>query len=109
MRSFTFVSDVIRINELVAVSPESRGQIYNCASGVKVTIQELAEAVLRHFRKEHLPIQYEDWKVGDIKKFDIDNSEIRRLGFSFEYSFERGLSETLEWVRDYFCRASVSR
>jgi nucleoside-diphosphate-sugar epimerase len=99
LRSFTFVQDVVRINKLVACKEETQGEVYNCASGVKVTIGELAEAVLAHFGRKHLGIQYEDWKPGDIVRFDVDNAKLKRLGFEFDYSFEQGLGETLEWLR----------
>lgn len=103
LRSFTSVHDVVGINKLVAMSEGTRGQAYNCASGTKVTIQELAEAVLKFFDKQDsLSIEYADWKPGDIMKFDVDNSKIKDLGFEFQYSFEDGLNLTLDWVQDYF-------
>jgi nucleoside-diphosphate-sugar epimerase len=103
LRSFTSVHDVVGINKLVAMSEGTRGQAYNCASGTKVTIQELAEAVLKFFDKQDsLSIEYADWKPGDIMKFDVDNSKLKDLGFEFQYSFEDGLNLTLDWVQDYF-------
>lgn len=101
LRSFTSVHDIVRINKLVAVLDGTRGETYNCASGVKVTIQELADAVLAHFGKPQLGIEYKDWKPGDVLRFDVDNRKLKSLGFEFDYSFERGLSETLDWLNTY--------
>ncbi|MBO6633372.1 MAG: NAD-dependent epimerase/dehydratase family protein [Rhizobiaceae bacterium] len=101
LRSFTSVHDVVRINKLAAMHEGTRGKAYNCASGVKVTIQELADAVLKYFGKEHLGIEYRDWKPGDVLKFDVDNSKLKSLGFEFDYTFEQGLGETLEWLKQH--------
>lgn len=102
LRSFTYVEDVVRINKLAALTSGISGQEFNCASGVKITIQELADAVLEYFGKEELGIEYKDWKTGDVKKFDVDNSKIKSLGFRFRYGFNQGLVKTMEWSKDYF-------
>ena len=96
VRSFTYVKDVVRANLLVAVTPETRGEAYNVASGIKVTIKELADAVLEYFGKPSLKIEYRDWKVGDIKVFNVDNTKLKSLGFEFHTEFREGLAITLD-------------
>jgi len=93
-RSFTNVKDIVGINLLVATHEKSNGEAYNCASGVNVTIKELADFVKEktNLEKDHI---YDDWLIGDIKTFDIENSKIRCLGFNFSTSFENGLNELL--------------
>lgn len=102
LRSFTYVADVVRINKLAALTDGIAGEAFNCASGVKITIQELADAVLEYFDKKDLSIEYRDWKTGDVKKFDVDNSKIKKLGFEFKYRFKLGLVKTMEWSKEYF-------
>jgi UDP-glucose 4-epimerase len=101
IRSFTHVSDVVRINLLAAVTDEMVGKPFNCASGIKITIQELAERVLAHYNKPELTIEYRDWKPGDIKNFDVSNAALKANGFKFEKDFDVGLSETLTWTSDF--------
>jgi len=96
IRSFTFVKDVVKANLLVASVPNTNGEVYNCASGIKITIKELAEVVLSKLKREDLVIKYEGWKPGDIKYFDIDNSKIKGIGMTFDWSFEKGLDRTIE-------------
>jgi len=98
-RSFTYVKDVVRANLLAATRPEAKGQAYNCASGLKITVGELANKVLRLCGREGLKPKYGDWTPGDIKVFDVDHSKIEGLGFSNWTNFEEGLTETLEWYR----------
>lgn len=108
LRSFTHVNDIVNINKFVATRPETTGQAYNCASAIKVTIQELAEAVLAYYGKTELAIEYADWKPGDVKVFDVDNQKIKNLGFNFQYSFEDGLFATLSWLEQYFAEVTCA-
>jgi UDP-glucose 4-epimerase len=102
-RSFTYVKDVVRANLLVAVHPQAQGEAYNCASGAKITIHELADRLVRLCGHEgQLEPLYDDWAPGDIKVFDIRNQKLRDLGFEFEMDWDRGLRETLAWYRHRF-------
>ncbi|MEA3284101.1 MAG: SDR family NAD(P)-dependent oxidoreductase [Synergistota bacterium] len=103
-RSFTYVKDIVDINMLVAEKKEAKGEVYNCASGIAVTIEELAKKVRSYYGKEDTPIEYSDWTPGDIKIFDVSNKKIRDLGFDFSVDFDRGLSETLDWLKCYLSR-----
>ena len=103
-RSFTYVDDVVDINMLVALNNHSKGEVYNCASGITVTINQLAELILKYFKKERLKIQYKDWTPGDIKIFNVDNKKIKSLGFSFKTPFTEGLDKTLAWLRHYLVK-----
>lgn len=101
-RSFTYVKDLVGINKLVAMAEGTKGEVYNCASGINVTINELAERVLKFFGREDMKIQYGDWLLGDIKVFDIDNSKVRGLGFDFKTNFDDGFQTTMESLAEYF-------
>ena len=100
-RSFTYVGDLVKINMLVAQLPQTKGEAYNCPSGYYLTINELAKKELEYFGRTDLSIEYQDWLVGDIKTFDVDNSKVRSLGFEFDTDFDKNLGITLDWLRDY--------
>jgi UDP-glucose 4-epimerase len=102
-RSFTYVKDVVRANLLAAAKPEAASKIFNCASGIKVTIKQLAEMVQQQLGIDQQEIIYQDWTPGDIKIFDVDNSLIRKtLGIDFLTDFSQGLMQTKTWSRAYF-------
>lgn len=105
-RSFTYVKDVVRTNLLVAFDDSTVGKEYNCASGLKITINQLTDKLRIMMSKEYLKPIYRDWQIGDIKVFDVDNSNIKKLGFDFETSFDDGLKETIEWLRSILMRES---
>lgn len=100
-RSFTYVNDVVGINMLVAEAEGTKGEAYNCASGISVTVEELAQLVKKYLKREDLENIYEEWTIGDIKHFNVSNEKIKKLGFKFKTSFEQGLLETIDWLREY--------
>jgi len=86
-RSFTHVDDVVEANIASMINPIAKGQIYNCASGLNYTVHELA--IMIGIPEAH--ISFKDWVIGDIKVFDIDNSNIKHdLTMEFK-SLEDGL------------------
>ena len=104
-RSFTYVKDVVKSNLIVATDERANGKIYNCASGISVTIQELCDKVIKYFEKsESVEPRYEDWLIGDIKVFNIDNSKIKRLGMVYEKDFFKMLKITIEDMKVYLAK-----
>lgn len=99
LRSFTYVKDVVSANILAASSDETVNQVYIVASGLKITISELATKIAKILGKENLTPIFNDWRAGDIKIFDIDNSKIKSIGMNFTYTFDKGLKETIEWMK----------
>ena len=100
-RSFTYVKDVVKANLLVATKNETNGQIYNCASAIKVTINKLCQEVLIHFDKKNLKPVYKDWLIGDIRTFNIDNTKMIKLGMDFERDFSGKLGEIIDEMKIY--------
>lgn len=108
-RSFTYVKDVVKANLRAATMPAARGEVYNCASGIKVTVKELADMIAEILGVKDQKIDYGDWLPGDIKVFDIDNSKIKTaLGLDFITDFRKGLDLTVDWAREYFRRADAA-
>ena len=105
-RSFTHVNDVVLANLVVAASDETNGEVYNCASGLKITINDLCQSVLKYFKREDLKPIHKDWLVGDIKKFQIDNSKIKTLGVEFTTDFQKGLTQSIDELKEYIAKAN---
>lgn len=108
VRSFTYVGDVVRINLLAATNPDMVGGAFNCASGVRITIGELAQKVIDHYGNASVSIEYADWKAGDIRNFNVDNGRLKSMGFEFQKDFEQGLGETLDWTRGFLAGNTAS-
>ncbi len=102
IRSFTYVKDLVKANIKVATSEKSKGKVYNAASGIKVSIKELAEKLLQ-LMKSDLKVIHGDPLIGDIMYFDVDNHAIsKELGICFEQDFwgtmESTIAEFLEYL-----------
>lgn len=107
-RSFTYVKDVVAANMAAATMDVANGRVYNCASGIKVTINELAKAMAEILSIKNQEIHYDDWMPGDIKVFDVDNSRIcKDLGIEFVKDFLSGLEKTVNWGKEYFARKGM--
>ncbi len=104
--SFTYVGDVVRINLLAAVHPSMPGRAFNCASGVRITIKELADRVIAHYGNK-VGIDYADWKPGDIRNFHVDNGLLKSMGFEFQKDFDAGLQETLGWTSRFIAAGAL--
>ena len=103
VRSFTWVKDLVQANLAAATSPKSTGQVYNTASGIKVTINELAEKLLDMMdARAHSSVVHGEPLVGDIMYFDISNEKIKaELGIDFEEDFWGTMGETVDDFLDY--------
>jgi UDP-glucose 4-epimerase len=93
-RSFTSVRDVVRANLAVVESDRARGEHYNCASGISVSISELAEFIMAETGSTQ-PVEYAPARPGDVPRFEVDNSKLRRLGIAFETDWRSVVREVI--------------
>jgi dTDP-L-rhamnose 4-epimerase len=98
IRDFIHVSDLVKANILVMNNQEATG-IYNVGSGHPVTIQEIAKSVIDHMDSSLEPEIIDTYRKGDIRHCYADIGRLAALGFKPEYTFEKGIAETVEWVR----------
>ena len=94
-RDFTFVKDIVTAN-IRAMKSAATG-VFNIASGNRITIQELAELVMKLMDKDPGVI-LEEPRKGDVLHSLADVSKAK-AGFSYEpgYRLETGLEETVKW------------
>ena len=98
-RSFTNVHDVVRANLLTAITPKANGQAYNCASGIKVSIRELAGYVIENVEDcGSVKIEHGAPLIGDIRNFDVSSAKLQALGLDFEQDLWKGLGPTIDWM-----------
>jgi len=103
VRSFTWVGDLVDANLQAAMNPRATGEAYNAASGIRITINELARRMLEILDPEgHLTVEYGEPLIGDIMEFDVSNAKIQdHLGIGFRSDFWETLKLALE-DRDSF-------
>jgi nucleoside-diphosphate-sugar epimerase len=100
-RSFTWVKDLVTANLEAGINEKSVGQVYNAASGIQVTINDLAQNIKKMMGSQ-VDIIYDKPLVGDIMHFDVSNEKIRNeLGIKFEQDFWGTLESTVNDFVDY--------
>ncbi len=94
-RDFTYVSDVVRANLLVAGAPVAAwGRAYNVAPGGGTTVNELARAVIAACNGGPAPV-YHPPRPGDIVHSRADSSAAASaFEFRAEVSLEEGIRRT---------------
>ncbi len=99
-RDFTFVANAVEANLLAAVAPEeASGEVFNIACGQSITVNGLAAEINRIMGTNLEPVHAPP-RPGDIRHSLADVSKAERLlGYQPRYSFEQGLTETINWFR----------
>lgn len=96
-RDFTFVTDVVRAN-IQAMKSDANG-VYNIASGNRISINELANVIMKLMGRNLKPI-HEAPREGDIRHSLGDISSAKKtLSYEPQYSVEEGLRRTIKWFR----------
>lgn len=97
---FVCVPDIARANVLAAEA-DVTDAVFNIASGVETSLNELAETLLRVMGSS-LPIEYgPERSVNGVTRRLADTSGARdALGFSAEIDLEEGLTQLVEWWRE---------
>jgi len=98
-RDFINVADVARACRL-AVETENTDDVFNVASGQRISILEVARRISNVLGKERLQPQVTGrYRAGDIRHCFADISRAQqRLGFTAQVTFEAGLAKLAEWL-----------
>jgi nucleoside-diphosphate-sugar epimerase len=104
VRSFTYVKDLVNVNIQAAINPISKGEVYNAASGIQISINKLADFILSRMNDhKQSQIVHGEPLLGDIMNFDVSNDKVKNhLSVSFEQDFFGTLDETIQQYLDYF-------
>jgi len=76
------------------------GEIYNIATGNEKTNLEVAKLILKQMSKtENLIIFVKD-RPGHDRRYSLDTTKIRELGWKPKHDFEDALNKTIDWYLD---------
>ena len=99
-RDFTFVANVVDGVLRACHAPNVKGEVINVATGGRISLNQLFEAVKRQVGSHVQPL-YSDPRAGDVRDSQADIGKARRLlGYSPIVSFEEGLGRTVAWYRE---------
>jgi UDP-glucose 4-epimerase len=96
---FVYVGDVARAFVLAAVA-EANGEVFNIATGVETSLNQLAAALIAAMGSTLVPDHGPERRVATVPRRWADTSRAReRLGFQAEVALDAGLSRLVEWWR----------
>ena len=96
-RDFVDVQDVVNANTL-SLKKGAVGQVFNVATGVATTVNQLASMLQEIVGKTSLTPIYMKSRIGEIRYSYANVSKARRfLGFNSKVSVEDGLAKLVEW------------
>ena len=105
-RNFLYVKDVASAFDVI-LHKGTPGHVYNIGGKNEVPNIEVARSLLRKFgreKEEEKWITYvPDRKFNDLR-YTINSSKLHELGWKEEWSWEEGLSTTVEWYKKYTYR-----
>ena len=95
LRDFVHVRDVARANAAALAAPDSAAGPYNIASGIPLSVGELAAALARSFGPQAPdPVVTGDYRLGDVRHVFASPAKAgAALGWQAEVSLETGLKE----------------
>jgi dTDP-glucose 4,6-dehydratase len=77
------------------------GSVYNIGGGNERENRTVAEAILAHLGKPTGLIRFVQDRPGHDRRYAVDCSRLRALGWAPTVPFEVGLVETIEWYRKH--------
>ena len=97
-RDFTSVHDITQSNLLSMKSSAADYEVFNVGTGRQLTINDVAQTLLRLYKKSLTPQIVHQFRKGDIRHCYADISKIRsKIGFEPKVRFEEGMKELAEW------------
>lgn len=102
VRDFCYVDDVIQANLLAALTSNSDAlnKVYNIGSGKCITLSQLLNQLKSIIQPQHVNIQYQEFKKGDIKISSADISSVKnRLSYIPQTDTYKGLQTAIDYYK----------
>src|SRR5213078_3764063 len=98
VRDWIYVEDNCAALDLV-LRKGAPGAVYNIGAGNELANLELTRRVLRLLEKPESLISYVTDRPGHDRRYSVDTTKVRALGWHPRWTFEAALAATVEWYR----------
>jgi UDP-glucose 4-epimerase len=97
---FVYIEDIARAN-ILAAKTEVTDEIFNVASGVETSLNDLARSLAKVMGSDLKPEYGPERKTNPVQRRLADTAKARQLlGFEAEVSLEEGLSRLVSWWKE---------
>ena len=76
------------------------GEVYNIGAGNECTNRELVDQILRLLGHDDSMIEWVPDRLGHDRRYSIETSKVRELGWAPSRDFSGALEATVDWYRD---------
>jgi dTDP-glucose 4,6-dehydratase len=97
-RDWLHVDDHCRAVDLL-IDAAANGEVYNVGGGNDVRNVDLTHRILRLAGKPESLIRHVADRPGHDRRYSLDTTKLRRLGWAPRVDFDDGLAATVEWYR----------
>jgi len=101
-KSYLFISDCIDASLLAFKHFNGGLDVFNVGSEEWMAVDDIARIVCDEMRLSNVKFEYtgeERGWMGDIKKFLLDVTKIKKLGWEPKYNTEKSIGKTVEWLK----------
>ncbi|HEY3091645.1 MAG TPA: dTDP-glucose 4,6-dehydratase [Vicinamibacterales bacterium] len=98
VRDWLHVADHCRAIDLL-IEKAASGEVYNIGGGNEVMNVDLTHRILEGVGKPRSLIRPVPDRPGHDRRYCLDTTKLRSLGWTPQVPFEQGLRETIEWYR----------
>jgi len=100
VRDWLYVEDNCEAIDLV-LRKGKLGEIYNIGGGNERQNLEVAKAILKGLNLSVSLIEYVKDRPGHDRRYSLDSSKIKKLGWRPKTSWEEGLKKTIAWYQTH--------
>lgn len=105
---FVYVGDCAKAN-ICAMKAEAIDKFYNVGTGVRTSIKELAEMILK-ITNSNLAVQYESGGLTFVKnRIGCPTKAENEIGFKASVKLEEGLKQLIEWRKTHIDQVEARR
>ena len=105
---FVYVGDCAKAN-VCAMKSDTVDQFYNVGTGVRTSIKELAEMILK-ITSSDLDVQYEPAGLTFVKnRIGCPKKTATEIGFKYYVDLENGLKQLIEWRKSHIDQVEMRR
>jgi len=83
----------------IVIAKGQAGEAYNIGGGLELNNLELTEQVLAAMGADWSSVQPVEDRKGHDRRYSVNDSKVRALGYAPQHQFEEGLAETVAWYR----------
>ncbi len=76
------------------------GEIYNIGGGNEITNREITDRLLDLCGRDESAVNYVEDRLGHDRRYSVDCSKLRGIGWEPAQDFAEGLQSTVRWYRD---------